>query len=323
MLAPQQTQVQVRNFRWDDFDAVLSVINQAAVADGHDWQVEREDLEHQFKADYFKPLTDVFVATDAQGAVIGLSDIEVDATNGRAFGGGAVLPEYRRQGIGRMLVRASDGRAAERLAAEAPGDKAPHIRRWGRDDSPGMKALMESEGYHIARYFYTMHVDLKDASAPTALPEGIELRPFDPAQHTRAVYEADQEGFSDHWGFAPTLYEDWRYEMVEGAFFDASLWYVAWDGDQIAGVCLTSRYESNQPDMGWVMHLAVRRPWRKRGLGLALLTHSFDVFKARGFKRAGLGVDADSTTGAVALYERAGMHVHQRHLAYWKDFVPG
>ena len=64
--------------------------------------------------------------------------------------------------------------------------------------------------------------------------------------------------------------------------------------------------------MGWVGVLAVRRPWRRRGLGEALLRESFALFAERGKRAAGLGVDAENTTGAVALYERVGMHVVRR-----------
>ena len=62
--------------------------------------------------------------------------------------------------------------------------------------------------------------------------------------------------------------------------------------------------------MGWVNILGVRRPWRKRGIGVALLEHSFGEFYRRGILKAGLGVDAESLTGALRLYEKAGMHVH-------------
>jgi ribosomal protein S18 acetylase RimI-like enzyme len=58
--------------------------------------------------------------------------------------------------------------------------------------------------------------------------------------------------------------------------------------------------------------LAVRRPWRRRGLGEALLRDAFLRFAERGKRSAGLGVDAENTTGAVALYERVGMHVVRR-----------
>jgi ribosomal protein S18 acetylase RimI-like enzyme len=55
--------------------------------------------------------------------------------------------------------------------------------------------------------------------------------------------------------------------------------------------------------------LGVRRPWRRRGLALALLLHSFHELEARGMDRVALGVDAESLTGAVRLYEKAGMRV--------------
>ena len=56
--------------------------------------------------------------------------------------------------------------------------------------------------------------------------------------------------------------------------------------------------------------LGVRRAWR-RGLGEALLRHSFAAFRRQGFTRGTLGVDASSVTGATRLYERAGMRVYR------------
>ena len=69
--------------------------------------------------------------------------------------------------------------------------------------------------------------------------------------------------------------------------------------------------------------LGVRRPWRKRGLGLALLRHSFNEFYRRGKRKVGLGVDAQNLTGALRLYENAGMHVDQTSDLYEKEMPPG
>jgi ribosomal protein S18 acetylase RimI-like enzyme len=63
---------------------------------------------------------------------------------------------------------------------------------------------------------------------------------------------------------------------------------------------------------GWCNGLGVRRPSRRRGLGLALLRHAFRELRSRGLSCAGLGVDGSNPTGAVQLYERAGMHVASR-----------
>ena len=71
-------------------------------------------------------------------------------------------------------------------------------------------------------------------------------------------------------------------------------------------------------DLGWSDILAVRRPWRRRGISRALLLHAFERFRERGFVRAGLGVDADCVTGAHSLYESVGMRETRRFDIYEK-----
>jgi ribosomal protein S18 acetylase RimI-like enzyme len=69
----------------------------------------------------------------------------------------------------------------------------------------------------------------------------------------------------------------------------------------------------------------VRRTWRKQGLGLALLLHTFGEFYRREKPRVGLGVDAQSLTGALRLYERAGMHSdpERQYVSYEKELRSG
>ncbi len=66
-----------------------------------------------------------------------------------------------------------------------------------------------------------------------------------------------------------------------------------------------------------------RRPWRRQGLALALLYHTFHEFRRRGKKRVGLGADAGSLTGATQLYEKAGMRAVQQMAPYEKELRPG
>ncbi len=101
--------------------------------------------------------------------------------------------------------------------------------------------------------------------------------------------------------------------MREG--FDPSLWFLAEDGGEIAGLALNREHEAEK-GVGWVSVLGVRKPWRRKGLGRALLLHSFEEFRRRGFHAAALGVDADSLTGANKLYESAGMQVIRRSDVY-------
>ncbi|MGE5251406.1 MAG: GNAT family N-acetyltransferase, partial [Bacteroidota bacterium] len=107
--------------------------------------------------------------------------------------------------------------------------------------------------------------------------------------------------------------------LTSGEEFDPSLWHIAWDGDQVAGYSLC-RFRSG---IGWVGTLGVRRPWRKRGLGMALLQHSFGEFHRRGMKTVSLGVDAANPTGARRLYQKAGMQIAAQYVIYEKEYRPG
>jgi ribosomal protein S18 acetylase RimI-like enzyme len=95
------------------------------------------------------------------------------------------------------------------------------------------------------------------------------------------------------------------------------------DGEQVAGVCLCRAHGYDNPEIGHVNTLGVRRPWRQRGIGLALLRHSFGELYRRGRRGAGLGVDAENLTGALRLYENAGMYVQHAFDRFEKEIRPG
>jgi GNAT superfamily N-acetyltransferase len=142
------------------------------------------------------------------------------------------------------------------------------------------------------------------------------------------VIRVKRETFSDHWGHIDRPFDEemarWSHWMEEsGSEYDPSLWFLALDGDEIAGVSLNWPRAPGGQEIGWVQVLGVRRPWRKRGLGLALLLHTFGEYYRRGQRRIGLGVDAESLTGATRLYEKAGMTVARTDNAYEKELRPG
>jgi mycothiol synthase len=176
---------------------------------------------------------------------------------------------------------------------------------------------LRGRGYEVVRHFFTMEIELDQEPAEPEWPEGITARAFEPGEE-RALYDVDMEAFQDHWDFFEIPFEEWRDYFLASSEFDPGLWSVACDGDQVAGTALCSW--EGRPGIGRVNVLAVRRPWRRRGLGHALLLRSFRAFYERGRTTVDLNVDAENLTGAVGLYERAGMHVAHREDTYRKDF---
>jgi ribosomal protein S18 acetylase RimI-like enzyme len=93
--------------------------------------------------------------------------------------------------------------------------------------------------------------------------------------------------------------------------------------EEIVGIALCYPDANGNTDLGWVEDLAVKRSWRRRGLGLALLQHAFGALYHRGKKRAGLDVDAGSLTRATRLYKRAGMYVQRQRETYELELRSG
>jgi len=308
----------IRNFQMNDIQAIADVFRAADLALGLDPFFTAEKLRTFVESPEVDAANDLFVV-ERDGRVIGYADLEL-SESGRAFADGVVHPDFWRQGVGTQLVRVTEARILEKAESILTPDQPIAVRRNALEASPGEVALIEAQGYSYLRTFYQMRIELDHPVEVPPLPSGIVLRPFDRQQHGRAVYEAHQEAFADHWDFEGNRYEEWVHYTLDAPDMDFSLWQVAFDeaSNEIAGMCINKPFGEGDPYMAWVRTLGVSRPWRKHGLGSALLKGSFALFQARGYLRAGLGVDASSLTNAVALYERAGMRVYRRAFAYQK-----
>jgi ribosomal protein S18 acetylase RimI-like enzyme len=174
-----------------------------------------------------------------------------------------------------------------------------------------LRKLFEGADYAYVRSSFTMRIELDAEPEPPAWPEGVAVRPG-AAEDARALYDLYVDAFADHWDFHAEPFEEWRRWNLEAPGADPSLWLLAEADGTLAGFSLGSPHRSGEPDAGWIAILAVRAPWRGRGLGLALLRASFAELFRRGRRIVELGVDAENLTGAVRLYERAGMHVSRR-----------
>ena len=239
---------------------------------------------------------------------------------------GVVHPDHWGRGLGSHLVTWAEERAHAALDKCAPDLRvAPRIGTVAHNRAA--VELFTGLGWTHLRSFYRMVTDLDNKPEVPPAPEGITIRPFDPETEVEAVYRTMWDAFQDHFGVIVPPYEkglaEFKHNFIEEPGYDPRFWFVAMDGDEMAGICICRRIDAEDPECGWVNELGVRRPWRKRGLGYALLKHAFAAFYADGRKRAGLGVDSQNLTGALRLYERAGMHVARQFDQYEKEFRPG
>jgi mycothiol synthase len=223
-----------------------------------------------------------------------------------AFHVGVVAQGAKGRGLGGKLVDLGDGRALE--------VGAPRAHTWAPALDHAAAELFESRGYHEVRRFYDMAIELTGPAPAPSVPDGLALEEF-AEEDARAFHGALGEAFEDHWEFHPQPFEQWWEQKRAAPDYDPTLWFVIRDGGEIAA---TVRNDPERNGGGYVGALGVRRPWRGRGLGKALLLHTFAEFRRRGQTRVTLGVDAENPTGATKLYEGVGMHVEMEAIVFEK-----
>jgi ribosomal protein S18 acetylase RimI-like enzyme len=291
----------------DDVDGVVDVINRASRERRGRDEVDANAVEGWWTQPApFDLARDVVVAV-RNDAVVGYGDLGDQANDGTVFWldvRGGALREIHAELERRALARGVPGGVVRVMADEHDSELA---------------TLVTERGYRRIRSSYRMGVDLRDGEFSAVWPVAAAVRTSIEGVDEPLLYRIGEESFADHWGHTTTPYEEWLHWLRSMGVGDPSLWFVAEVDGVPAGVAICRPHDHGDPDCGWVSVLGVLREHRRTGLGTALLTHAFREFQRRGRLRAELGVDAESTTGAVGLYERAGMRVLWRWDIWERD----
>ena len=269
---------------------------------------------------------DVKVVIAPGGSIVGCQEVwDLFDPHTRINTWGRVHPDHQGRGIALALLRWAEERARQAISRAPDGARVVMMNWINSLDTAANKAMLRS-GFNLIRHSYRMRIDFTEAPPAPVWPDGITLRPFDPDRDLEAVVWADREAFRDHWGWTERPFEQdmqlFRHWLGEPRC-DPSLWFVAVRGTKVAGISLCDPYTEDDLDQGWVGSLGVVRQYRKQGLGLALLRHSFGELYRRGRCAVGLGVDAFNLTGALRLYEKAGMRIYRKNNTYEKELRPG
>jgi mycothiol synthase len=322
--APQIPGLSFRGFRGEiDFQGMADIIASTREAD----QIERADTAEDIQKSYqhlnnCDPDADMLFA-EINGQMVGYSRVTWYLDEGsrlriyQSFG--FIRPEWRRQGIGRAMLKYNQQHLRQ-IAAGHPLDFERSFESFADDTAKESTSLLVADGYQPARHFYLMvRPDLENIP-DLPLPEGLEVRPVR-AEDCRKVWDAANEAFRDHWGFTQQTEEDYL-NFKNSRNFQPEHWQVAWAGDEVAGsiqayIDIQENAEYHRK-RGWTEGISTCRPWRRRGLAAALIARTLQHFKQLGMQESALGVDTENLTGALRLYERMGFQMKKRSTNYRK-----
>jgi mycothiol synthase len=316
-----------RRYRDEAYAAKISELEQLCLDhDGLDYASTPEDVERYLRTQpNFDLQEDVLLVEDGDRLIGYITTYWRQQSQGERLYRhyGFVHPEYRRQGIGTALLTHAEKRGRQ-LATTHPAEIPKAYMCYINDLVSDRIELVTKAGYDRVRYFYSMVRPLDQPIEPLPMPEGLEIR-LSTAEQYRQVFAALDEAFEDHWGHIALTEADIQ-EWMESPYFQPQHWVVAWDGDEVAGMILNFIDHNENKRFrrlrGYTEDIAVRRPYRRRGLASSLLSQSLQKLKDLGMNEAGLGVDTDNPNGALQLYQRVGFNAVKRSAAFQKPLLP-
>lgn len=236
-----------------------------------------------------------------------------------------VHPDYKNLGIGWVLNLWAEERAREYMQKAEENLQTFTVNYMNINDQASIQLLTDL-GAKPVRYSFVMEGDLPREVPAPILPENITIRPIEPAEYKK-VYHLKEEAFEDHWGHIGTTEEEglkeFESEHLQDPNFDPELWLAAEANGEMVGMIFGNKSTPFGPDYGWVSILGVKREWRHKKIGKALMLHFFQKIKEKGSTKVGLSVDSDSLTGATRLYESVGLRVIEQYVRMEKILREG
>ena len=235
------------------------------------------------------------------GEPVGLLTIERDLAAKTLFVDSYAVPDHGRALLAPLVEMGLE--AAQRLASR-DGWKA-EAGAFVQDEV--YLDVLQAAGFSEVRRFWHMHIDLgPEHRATPEAPAGVTTSVATTEDERRLLHRIDEIAFAEHFGFVPHPYEEWIPWFSDRRDARPELWRLAWLDGEPVGLCIQDDSRADRGG-GYVRVLGVVPEARGRGIATWLLRSAFSQAANEGREFVGLTVDSDNTTGATALYERAGM----------------
>ena len=213
---------------------------------------------------------------------------------GDTRGDAAVHPDHRGRGIGTAL--------AGWMQDNARADGASVVGMPVPVGSAGDR-LLEALGYRVRWTSWELELAEGTAVPHREVPEGYTIRTATPDDH-EACWTVLEDAFLEWSERAREPFEDFVARTMGRPGFEP--WHLRLVAD-VAGEVVGVTYVHPFGTMGYVDRIATRRDQRGKGIAQAMLVDAFAAAREHGCTTSGL--NTDSRTGALGLYERVGMQV--------------
>lgn len=291
-----------------DLESVVALYDEWDLAYFDEAGPNRAELQYDWSAPWLDLRRDVRVIHDRDGTLVAYAQHATPDPADRYQVSAVVHPAHEGRGIGSAILSWAEERTRAHVRAGA------RIRLWNATGAPNESALrlFDEHGYRFIRTFWQMRIDLDRSFEAGPVPEGVTVRRHVEGVDEQPAHAVLDEAFSTHFGYVSEPFEEWWEQQRADETFDAGQGFIAEVDGQIVGASINGVIDGT----GWIHELGVRQAWQRKGIGRALLRHSFAMFAVDGVGVARLGVDTENVTGALELYTSVGM----RQVREWRVF---
>ncbi|MEU1084185.1 mycothiol synthase [Streptomyces sp. NPDC005908] len=281
----------------DQVEAVLALLADAARADGQ--QAVSEQGRLSLRGGERDGVSHLLLTVDDE--LVGYAQLEDTDPVEPPAAELVVHPSYRGQGHGRALGTALLAASGKRL------------RVWAHGGHSAARHLAQVLGLTLFRELRQMRRPLSGLDLPDpVLPEGVEVRPFEPGRDDAAWLALNAAAFAHHPEQGSLTQRDLDDRKAE-PWFDPEGFFLAERDGRLVGFHWTKVHR--REGLGEVYVLGVSPDAQGGGLGKSLTTIGLRHLADQGLPTAMLYVDADNKA-AVSVYERLGFVTHETDLMY-------
>ncbi|MGZ8652570.1 MAG: GNAT family N-acetyltransferase [Actinomycetota bacterium] len=288
-----------RSATLDDLDDVAALVTEWELKYVGESEASRAMLQYEWGAASFDMERDTRVIHVDDGGLAAFAQHTTPDPELRYEAFGPVDPSFEGRGLGSAIIDWTEAQTRSRVGEDSTA------RLWNsvQANNAGAIALLETYGYAAIRSFWDMTMDLDDSFDAGSVPEGVTIRPVVMEVDGPAASSVLNTAFRSHFGHVEETFEGWLAQQEADDTWDPTLGLLAEVDGTIVGFSNNGVIDGT----GYVFELGVLPEMQGRGIGRALLRHSFAMLAGRGILKGRLGVDTENATGAVELYRSVGL----------------
>lgn len=169
----------------------------------------------------------------------------------------------------------------------------------------GYISQLRAHGFELLRTYWGLRGPINSQQYPH-LENHLEMRVVKNEEDMKMWWQVHQDSFSNHFGFTPRAFEEWKSMMDKAVGIDLNARWILMDHDEPVGFieCTDIKKDLNS---GFIDGIGVIHRAQGRGYGELMLRWAFAYYAALGRQFVELNADAGNESGALRLYEKVGM----------------